>query len=89
MEKEPAAAPQTPPVTELESTETTGAGQMLYMTKATSLREQPSGGAAVILRFEAGDAVQVIEKTNEWWWKVSYQGNVGYAKAHLMSSDKK
>ncbi len=60
------------------------ASRNYQLTQATSLREGSHHTTGVILRFNAGDEVEVIEKTDRWWWKVSYKGQIGYAKAALL-----
>lgn len=54
------------------------------LTQATSLREGSHHTTGVILRFSAGDEVEVLEKTDRWWWKVRFNGQVGYAKSALL-----
>lgn len=54
------------------------------VTKATSLRERPSSSSAVLRRLAVGDQLQVVEKTEHYWWKVSDNGRVGYVKALLL-----
>jgi hypothetical protein len=55
-----------------------------YLTDKTSLRRGPHHTTGVILRFDEGDRVEVLEKTNEWWWKARFRGRIGYVKAHLL-----
>ncbi len=54
------------------------------LLEATSLRSGPSHTTGVILRFQEGDEVKVLERTDEWWWKVRYGEQTGYVKAHLL-----
>lgn len=54
------------------------------ITDPTSLREGPHHTHPVIMRFNAGDRVEVLEKTDAYWWKVRYRGRVGYVKAALL-----
>lgn len=56
------------------------------ITEATSLREGPTHTTRILARFNSGDAVEVLEKTDEFWWKVRYKGKVGYAKAAALAS---
>ncbi len=54
------------------------------LKKATSFREGPSHETAVLSRFQAGDEVEVLEKTDEFWWKVRFDGQEGFVKAFLL-----
>jgi hypothetical protein len=58
------------------------------LREATSLRQGPSHETTVLLRFTAGNQVELLEKTNSSWWKVRYQGKTGYVKAALLESIK-
>ncbi len=59
-------------------------GAIYNLTKATSLRMGASASDRVILRFESGDQVDLIERTDVFWWKVKFNGKVGYVKAALL-----
>jgi uncharacterized protein YgiM (DUF1202 family) len=59
-------------------------GEIYNLTKATSLRMGASASDRVILRFESGDKVDLIERTDVFWWKVKFNGKVGYVKAALL-----
>ncbi len=50
----------------------------------TSLRQTADSKAKVLLRFAKGDVVSVLEKTNVYWWKVEFKGQVGWVKARLL-----
>ena len=54
------------------------------IVQRTSLRQTPNSQAPVLTRLGEGDAVTIVEKTNRYWWKVSYGNLTGYAKAHLL-----
>lgn len=54
------------------------------VTKATSLRERPTSSSGVLRRLAPGDKLQVLEKSERYWWKVSDNGRVGYVKALLL-----
>lgn len=54
------------------------------MTDATSLREDATHKSGVILRLQSGDKVELLEKTDQWWWKIRFAGKVGWAKAAKM-----
>ncbi len=52
--------------------------------KATSLRENANSKAKVILRFKAGNKVEVIDDSGQWWAKVMYQERVGWVKKSVL-----
>ena len=54
------------------------------ITAKTSLREQAGSDFPVLTRLAVGTTVTCLEKTNQYWWKVTYNGKTGYAKAHLL-----
>ncbi|MCB0550247.1 MAG: tetratricopeptide repeat protein [Phaeodactylibacter sp.] len=58
------------------------------VTKATSLRERPTSSSSVLRRLAEGDRLQVIEKTEYYWWKVRDNGRTGYVKAQLLEEVK-
>lgn len=57
------------------------------LTEKTSLRQGPSHTTDVLLRFNKGDRVEVLEKTGEWWWKVRFKDQTGYVKAQLLTQE--
>ncbi len=59
-------------------------GLLFDLTAATSLRTGPSSSERVMLRFAAGDKVDLISKENVFWWMVKFKGKVGYVKAALL-----
>jgi uncharacterized protein YgiM (DUF1202 family) len=59
-------------------------GVFYELTAKTSLRTGPSASERVLLRFSEGDRVDLISKTNVFWWYVKYRGKVGYVKAALL-----
>lgn len=66
------------------STNVKTTGELFELTKETSLRIGASASARVILRFEPDDQVDLIERTDVFWWKVKFNGKVGYVKAALL-----
>lgn len=56
------------------------------LTKRTSLREAPDSQSKVISRMPVGTELLLLERTNEWWWRVSMGGWEGYVKAHLLKN---
>lgn len=54
------------------------------LSESTSLRRAATHRSGIILRLKAGYQVQVLEKTNDSWWKVKFEEQTGFAKAALM-----
>lgn len=54
------------------------------LTKRTSLREQPNAQSRVISRMSVDTELKLLERTNQWWWRVSMGGWEGYVKAALL-----
>lgn len=54
------------------------------LSKSTSLRKEATHESSVILRLRTGDQVEVLERTNQFWWKVRFRQQVGFAKASLL-----
>ena len=71
--------------TTVEDTVEETAGESFSLTDATSFRKEATSRSGVILRFKVGAEVTVLEKTNKYWWKVSYEGQEGYVKRALLS----
>lgn len=69
------------PVRNYSSSSESGTGSYYFLIEKTSLRAEPSSSSAVISRFAAGDEVELVDKTNKYWWKVIFGGNIGYVKA--------
>ncbi|MCB0633449.1 MAG: SH3 domain-containing protein [Saprospiraceae bacterium] len=57
------------------------------ITTATSLRQDADSKAKVLLRLQPGDRVEVLDTTDQWWWKVRFKEKTGYAKALLMQQE--
>ncbi len=55
-----------------------------FVTQRTSFRKAATHKSDVILRFRVGDKVELLEKTNQWWWNVRFDGNTGWVKAALL-----
>ncbi|MCB0641258.1 MAG: SH3 domain-containing protein, partial [Phaeodactylibacter sp.] len=53
----------------------------LTLTGETSLRQDATHKSSVLTRLYIGNEVELLEKTNQFWWKVRYQGMVGWVKA--------
>jgi len=56
--------------------------------QATSLRATASHRSEILFRFQAGNEVEVLEKTEKFWWKVRYLGKTGYIKSFLLKNVK-
>ena len=62
-------------------------GEFYMLTAKTSLRLGPSASERVLLRFSEGDRVDLISKTNVFWWRVQFKGKVGFVKAALLEPE--
>lgn len=84
---EPVAGTAAPkPVTAVTSGATTANGTHT-LTAATSLRQEADGKAKVLLRFEPGDQVEVIDDSGEWWWQANFKGKTGWVKRRLLQKN--
>lgn len=54
---------------------------------ATSLRDSPDSRASVLLRLPPEGRVELLEKTDKYWWKVRYKEKTGWAKAALLNAE--
>lgn len=81
----PAAKPDTGPATTLKPEPPVG---YYRVTEATSLRQSATHKSTVMLRFQPGDEVEVLEKSDVYWWKVRYFGKTGYVKSFLLKKPK-
>ncbi len=54
----------------------------------TNLRQTPAQNAAVLVRIPADSLVEILEKTNEQWWKVKYWKRIGYVSVSALTSSK-
>ncbi len=57
---------------------------VFQIVQETSLRQQPGSAYKVLKRLAVGAEVALLEKTDKYWWFVSYKGQNGYVKAHLL-----
>ena len=60
------------------------AGYRLNVIQKTSLRLRPNSQSQVILRFDVGDGVEILNDDGEWWWKVMFNGKVGWIKKQCL-----
>ena len=51
------------------------------VVESTSLRAEPTHKSRSKLRLRKGKVIDLLEKTNKFWWKVEVNGLVGYCKA--------
>ena len=58
-----------------------------YLNGSTSLRAKATHESRVLLRFAAGNEVKLVERTNKLWWKVKYQGKIGWVKAGKLQEE--
>lgn len=59
-------------------------GNHYILTDETSLREGASSKTRVLLRFKPGDNVDVIDSSDNWWWKVKFKDKIGWVKKALL-----
>ena len=50
-----------------------------------NLRRGPDNKKKVLRTVPGGETIAVLEKTNEWWWKVQYEGTEGYIASSFIS----
>jgi hypothetical protein len=55
-----------------------------YLTDRTSLRSHATSSGDVLTRLPVGAELFLLEKTNQWWWLMSYNGQRGWVKASLL-----
>ena len=48
------------------------------------MRKKPDNKAKIIRTMRGGEKVVVLEQTNEYWWKVNFQGKEGYIAASFI-----
>lgn len=66
-------------------TDITGSEAEHYLlTQSTSLRQASTHKSSVLKRFVRGDQVVLLEKTNQFWWKVEHKGKTGWVKCLLL-----
>ncbi len=55
---------------------------------ASDLKPTASADGVTVIKIGAGFRVQVLEKTNENWWLISFRGNNGYVSAKALREEK-
>lgn len=58
-----------------------------YLIQSTSLRREATHQSGVMLRFNSGNTVELLEKTNQYWWKVRFNGKIGWVKAAKLQEE--
>lgn len=58
-----------------------------YVFESTSFREEATHLSDVILRFAPGNEVTLLEKTDQYWWKVRFNDKTGWVKAAKLRQD--
>ncbi|MDO1447988.1 SH3 domain-containing protein [Rhodocytophaga aerolata] len=64
--------------------------QAAYKVKSSggaNLRQGPATGKEVITTIPAGAKLKVVEKNNDGWYKVEYNGKTGYVSSSLVEED--
>ncbi|MCB0706509.1 MAG: SH3 domain-containing protein [Saprospiraceae bacterium] len=57
------------------------------LSESTGMHSGPNQESENITRLRTGFEVELLERTNKYWWKIRYKGNVGYAKAAKLVVD--
>jgi hypothetical protein len=50
-----------------------------------NVRSGPSSNYSLIIKIDKGEQVELIEKTNSDWWKIKYEGTIGYVYQSYLS----
>jgi hypothetical protein len=69
----------------------TGLFAQTYRTtsdKGLNMRSEPNSNASVVASIPAGADINVVDKSNSDWYKVSYDGKTGYVSAKHVSDNK-
>lgn len=63
-------------------------GQVIYQVNSgVNLRKGPDNEKRVLTTIPKGRNIEVIAKTNEWWWEVRYDKHQGYVANSFISVD--
>jgi uncharacterized protein YgiM (DUF1202 family) len=54
------------------------ADDIYLTTRGVNLRKGPDNKKKVLTTVPGNKQINVLELTNEWWWKVEYEGTTGY-----------
>lgn len=63
-------------------------GYKIKSSNGANIRQGAGSDKTVITTIPAGSQVKVVEKTNDAWYKVEYNGKTGYVSASLIEEDK-
>ncbi len=55
------------------------------INQGVNLRKGPDNKKKVLTTVPAGETIEVLEETNQWWWKVRYKGKTGYIASRFIS----
>lgn len=73
----------TVPVESMAATKIEGTFEII---QRTSLRSEPDPQARVMKRLAVGTELELLEKTDRYWWKMKLNGQIGYVKQRLLVS---
>ncbi len=79
-------APPKPPVVAPKPAPSGSSLGVFVVNESTSLRSGPTHESNSLVRVRSGAKVNLLEKTNQFWWKVETNGQTGYIKAANLSS---
>ncbi|MEF3306232.1 C40 family peptidase [Paenibacillus sp. GYB003] len=54
--------------------------------RSVNFRSAPSTGSSVYQLIKAGSSVEILEKVNSYWYKISYNGKTGYASTRYVNA---
>ncbi|MEP4535004.1 MAG: SH3 domain-containing protein [Cyclobacteriaceae bacterium] len=55
------------------------------INSGVNLRKGPDNKKRVLTTVPEGEKINVLEKTNQWWWQVEYKGTKGYIASSFIS----
>lgn len=55
------------------------------INQGVNLRKGPDNKKKVLTTVPKGQTITILEKTNQWWWKVEYKGATGYIATTFIS----
>lgn len=55
------------------------------INSGVNLRKGPDNKKRVLTTVPEGEEINVLEKTNQWWWQVEYKGTKGYIASSFIS----
>lgn len=71
---------------QVESMAATAVEGTFEIIQRTSLRSEPDAQAKVMKRLAVGTKLELLEKTDVYWWKMKLDGQIGYVKQRLLES---